>query len=279
MKKTTKTQQRRWGFSLMEVMVSLGVISILAGTMAPITSMVNDTVKSSNTKKEVFNLEASLQSYYKDEGRFPANLIDLVIDPTVPPAVSTWKGPYASGSTTSIKRDAWGNDYIYTPDPAVMYKATLKSNGPDGKPSTSDDLTYMISAKTVYDKAKDKVIDDNTTLMNAGLGQIPLFDELVDNNNCSVSNFLSIPTTAIKIKASIANATEWINLRAKCGTNCAADKHCPSAFMEMFQSIPARDAWGNFMSWDVNERHFYSRGPDGKTSTAAEKLDDIHPAY
>jgi hypothetical protein len=59
-----------------------------------------------------------------------------------------WKGPYITGTPgEDFKKDQLGNDYTYTPVAGTCpLTATITSNGPDGLPSTADDITVTIVA-------------------------------------------------------------------------------------------------------------------------------------
>lgn len=101
------------------------------------------------------------------QGTYPAWTFN-----TTQQAGAGWKGPYITGTPgEDFKKDQWGNDYIYTPGAgACPLTTTQTSNGPDGLPSTADDITLTIVANettaTIRGTAK------NTS--GAGLQSVPV---------------------------------------------------------------------------------------------------------
>ena len=167
----------RKGFTLVEVIVILVVLSILAAMAVPVALRIFERTAEDTTREEMNNLKKALlgdpqklqTSFRNDFGflgdigclpttAFPAApaLDRLSTQGTYPgwtfdsakQAGAGWKGPYITGAPgEEFTKDQLGNSYVYTPaGGACPLTATLASNGPDGLPSTADDITVTIVA-------------------------------------------------------------------------------------------------------------------------------------
>lgn len=134
------------GFTLIEILVILGIISILAGLIMSGGTAAKKKAKIYQAKTMIASLETALALYHVDFGTYPAagnqNLVNLLSD-TSYSSNSDWHGPYMSfkehdlsASITVI--DPWGVDYHYTMDSLLPYK--IWSYGPDKTNDTNDDI-------------------------------------------------------------------------------------------------------------------------------------------
>jgi general secretion pathway protein G len=142
------------GFTLLEVVVVLAIISVFAGIVGTVigTSVLTTEIEASEDRME--RLCRALLAYYADTDEFPTatgdterDLSDLVIDP----GVAGWNGPYiASGfEENDFSMDAWKRAFAYTCHPGAI-RCAIMTRGPDGVPGTSDDMTMAIDATSVY---------------------------------------------------------------------------------------------------------------------------------
>lgn len=181
----------RRGFTLIEVIVILAVISILAAIAVPLALRIFERTAEDATREELANLKKAmigdpqkLQSSFRSEfgflgdvGRIPANLDELLIQGSLPAftfdaskqAGAGWKGPYITGAAAGsaaaeFKKDQWGNDYTYsdadfTNADGQAADGKITSNGPDGVFGNSDDIVLEIlkneTSATVRGKVKD----------------------------------------------------------------------------------------------------------------------------
>jgi prepilin-type N-terminal cleavage/methylation domain-containing protein len=143
----------RRGFTLIEVLVAITLLSLLAGALAPLGIRSLRAAQLEKTRTRMDSLLGSMAGdpaqgdfgYLGDMGRLPGSLADLN-DPTGKPAfvVDTndgmgygWAGPYAptvAAAGASVV-DAWSLALQYD-----GVTAQLRSAGPDRQFATADDL-------------------------------------------------------------------------------------------------------------------------------------------
>lgn len=152
--KGRKTAQSEVGFTLVEIIIAIAVLSILAGTMAPMVSQRLDAAREEATQLKMKTLEDALLAYAKDTGNFPkANKSAAeslgVLEDAGKQAPPGWRGPYIIGarSNQDYTRDAWNTPYLYTLEQAKKNgpkQVALTSPGPDKTLGNRDDLSRKI---------------------------------------------------------------------------------------------------------------------------------------
>lgn len=149
------------GFTLLEVIVVLAIISIFAGIVGTVigTTVLNTEIQVSEEKMDA--LKEALLSFYADTDQFPAatglSRVDLVALVNCR-NVKGWKGPYVSSGfeDNDFMKDAWNRDFLYSHSPGTAV-CTLTSSGPDGVPETGDDMRLSIDATVVYRRKVERV--------------------------------------------------------------------------------------------------------------------------
>jgi len=110
---TTLRESR--GFTLIELMVVIVILSLLAVLVGPKIIGRSDDAKVADAKVQIRNLETALKLYKLDTGNFPSTeqgMQALLVKPTVGKIPYNYK---AEGylENKSLPKDPWGADYIY----------------------------------------------------------------------------------------------------------------------------------------------------------------------
>ncbi|MCX8027320.1 MAG: type II secretion system major pseudopilin GspG [Thermodesulfovibrionales bacterium] len=122
------------GFSLLEIIVVVFILSLLAAIVAPKIMGRTDDAKIAEAKIQIRNFETALKLFKLDNGFYPdtqQGLEALITKPTtgkIPPK-------YRDGGYLEHKKiplDPWGNPYVYV-SPGVHGEYDLFSYGADGK--------------------------------------------------------------------------------------------------------------------------------------------------
>jgi general secretion pathway protein G len=127
-----QTDQR--GFTLLEIMVVLVIISIIAALIVPNILSRPDDARKIVTRNDIQSVSNALSLYKLDNYTFPSTeqgLEALVKKPDGEPAAPNWK---ADGYLQKTPVDPWGNAYQYL-SPGVHGEYDLWSFGPHGKKS------------------------------------------------------------------------------------------------------------------------------------------------
>jgi len=123
----------RGGFTLIEILVVIVVISLLAALVAPNVFRHVGTAKDAVAKSQMEMLGAALDAYRLDNGRYPTTeqgLSALWEEPQLEPRPSNWRGPYLR---KQVPLDPWNHAYIYVhPGEVNVIGYDLVTLGADG---------------------------------------------------------------------------------------------------------------------------------------------------
>jgi general secretion pathway protein G len=125
----------RGGFTLIEILVVIVVISLLAALVAPNVFQHVGAAKDATAKTQIEMLGAALDAYRLDNGRYPTTdqgLDALWEEPVIEPRPTNWRGPY---TRKAVPADPWSNAYSYT-SPGALHPTgfDLITWGADGQP-------------------------------------------------------------------------------------------------------------------------------------------------
>ena len=128
-----RTLKESRGFTLIELMVVIVILSLLAVLVGPKIIGRSDDAKVADAKVQIRNLETALKLYKLDSGNFPSTeqgLQALVAKPTVGKIPNNYKSEgYLENK--AVPKDPWGNDYVYL-SPGEHGDYDLYTFGADG---------------------------------------------------------------------------------------------------------------------------------------------------
>ena len=276
-----RAHRKKTAFSLLEVMVSLGIIAVLGTASVPLVSGTIGTARISSTVKEMKILDQGLYLYYWDNGSFPTNaqnLTSLIEEPV--PAPPNWRGPYVHASPDRISNDSWGNPYEYIRYPdfgnscqALRQNCSLIfSRGLDQQqnwqtvPLTArgDDLYIIVSAVRPQRAYQQETMARLTTIMH----------ELAKN------------TAKDNIMISFGDLDAGRNIAEAGGNFCPKQDPLMSPHPNGQKNIDdisnlttyhRLDPWENRFVWHQNNNEFYSCGPNQQDDDGG--ADDIRGSY
>lgn len=130
-------RQAQSGFTLIEILVVVVILSILAAAIVPQIMDQPEKARIAKAKTDVQALEAGLDLYRLDNFNYPSTdqgLEALVTKPTGTPEAKNWKD---GGYVKTLHKDPWGNDYRYL-SPGSKSAIDIYSLGPDGVSSDDD---------------------------------------------------------------------------------------------------------------------------------------------
>ena len=124
----------RNGFTLLELVIVIAILSLLAAIIAPKMMGRADDAKIADAKIQIRNLETALKLYKLDNGSYPDTEqgLEALISK---PATGNVPNKYREGGYLEQKKiplDPWGNPYIYV-SPGIHGDFDILSYGSDGK--------------------------------------------------------------------------------------------------------------------------------------------------
>ncbi len=131
------------GFSLIEILVVLGIIGLLVGLV--VTNVDSVFGQSQEKVARIFvrdSVKTPLVRYRIDVGDYPTTAEGLAALVTAPSsAADKWKGPYLDASGGKLPTDPWGQPYEYR-YPGVKNPGgyDVYSKGVDKTADTADDI-------------------------------------------------------------------------------------------------------------------------------------------
>ena len=127
-----ETNRRDKGFTLVELLVVIVIISLIATVLVPRVFKGLGRAKSDIARAKMANLESAIGRFYLDCGIYPDESMGLEELVTAPADMEEkWRGPYLKQSELL---DPWGNPYIYVQEGEINVGSfDLISLGGDGE--------------------------------------------------------------------------------------------------------------------------------------------------
>ena len=126
------------GFTLLEMVIVLGIIAVLLGSAISLISRLPDAGKMQRVDNDFKAISSALKAYKINAGNYPSNSQGLNALVSAPDKASAkWVQVM-----DKLPKDPWGTAYSYKyPGSKRASEFELISAGPDQQPGTSDDLS------------------------------------------------------------------------------------------------------------------------------------------
>lgn len=141
-KKNNRRRVRRQGFTLLEILLVVGLLALLAAFAIPNFVGAGETAKQKMVKGAIGpngTIMQAIDMYKFNTGVYPEELKHLVEKPNDDDIAKKWTGPYLK-DIAGLK-DPWDHDFMYqSPGQHNENGVDLWSVGADGRDGTDDDI-------------------------------------------------------------------------------------------------------------------------------------------
>lgn len=141
-KSHVRVRKSRKGFTLLEILLVVGLLALLATFAIPALVQQGDRAKKDIATAAVMpngSIGQAIRLYKFNTGKYPEELKYLIEKPSDDDVASKWTGPYLEDSRGLL--DPWGADFMYEPDGKKNEGSyDLWSKGPDGIDGNEDDI-------------------------------------------------------------------------------------------------------------------------------------------
>jgi general secretion pathway protein G len=136
-----RERRRERGFTLIEVLVVLAILTLIAGFAVPRVIGLFGKAQSDSARIQIELLSGALDHYRLDTGSYPSEEEGLQALMQRPAGVPQWGGPYLKGS--QVPADPWGRPYRYRrpgDDGRPFDVISLGADGADGGDGENADI-------------------------------------------------------------------------------------------------------------------------------------------
>ena len=138
--KQTNTLRSAKGFTLLEMVIVLGIIGLIIGGAISVMGRVGEGAAIQRVKGDFNSLSSVLKMYKINNGFYPSTaqgLRALVTRPSGAPIPRSW-----TALADSVPLDPWGQEYVYRfPGSKNPSEFELVTRGKDGQLGTEDDIS------------------------------------------------------------------------------------------------------------------------------------------
>jgi general secretion pathway protein G len=136
----TKTNLLHKGFTLLEMVIVLGIIAMIMGGAIFVMKNISDSGAITVVDGDFASIDNALQAYRNNAGNFPSGqqgLKALVDKPTSSPRPRRW-----IQIMDQVPKDPWVNEYVYKyPGSKDRSRPELICYGKDGLQGSEDDMS------------------------------------------------------------------------------------------------------------------------------------------
>jgi general secretion pathway protein G len=130
----------RSGFTLLEMVIVLGIIAVLLGGSIALIGGLGEGAKVQRVEGDFNAIGAALKTYKLNAGTYPTTqqgLAALMVKPASTPVPRRW-----AKLLDAVPTDPWGAEYVYRfPGSKDASEYELISKGKDGQLGTDDDFS------------------------------------------------------------------------------------------------------------------------------------------
>lgn len=153
--------RNRRGFTLVELLTVIAIISVLMGLTLVVISAVKEAARRAKAKHDMLNIVAAINAYYTEYGRFPVDAPDSSVDMTIANEndhVALFRVLMATGSDSLNPKKI-----VFITPPIAIESGTFARGGIDKKGVFRDPWgsPYQIRIDTNYDTQLANPYDSN----------------------------------------------------------------------------------------------------------------------
>ena len=126
-------RNRQRGFTLIEIMVVVVILSVLGALVVPQIIDKVDVAKVKRAQSDIRAVQTALDLYRLDNFKYPTTEqgLQALVKQPADPTITNYA---ASGYLKSLPKDPWGNVYIYVSPGSDGRDYEITTYGRDGKP-------------------------------------------------------------------------------------------------------------------------------------------------
>ncbi len=128
-----KYETKRKGFTLVELLVVIVILSILSGIAAPKFFEQIKKARYDSCKPKMAQIESVIETFLMNTQDYPVSLNELIVDPGLP----GWAGPYLKEKQLY---DPWDNPFQYIPYNGGYDLFSYGADGQDGGTGYDEDI-------------------------------------------------------------------------------------------------------------------------------------------
>lgn len=138
----TRAARSEAGFTLLELLVVLGILALLAAFAGPAVLRYMGKARSDTARAQIAAIGTAVEMYALDMGTPPATETGLGALVAPPQGATRWRGPYLKSAGGLV--DPWGRPYHYrSPGKNAPYE--IFTYGQDNAPSGTGESQDLVS--------------------------------------------------------------------------------------------------------------------------------------